>query len=119
MIFLFLFGKQLEDVFGHLLLLGIFVFSALAGTGLLLDRSATAPCTGSAGAVAGIVGAFWIMFPDAIFDVQVHLGWWHVTTFTAKTLAAIGAWLGWQLIVLLVHDPLPASFLFGATSEVS
>lgn len=72
MLFLFVFGRQLEDFFGHLLLLVIFVVCGLAGTGLFygLNRGATAPCTGSTGAVAGIIGAFWIMFPDSLFDVQ-------------------------------------------------
>jgi membrane associated rhomboid family serine protease len=32
--FLFIFGKQVEDAFWHLLLLGIFIASGLAGTGL-------------------------------------------------------------------------------------
>jgi membrane associated rhomboid family serine protease len=113
MIFLFAFGKQLEDGLGHLLFLTIFALSALAGTGLFyaLDRVATTPCTGSTGAVAGIVGAFWIMFPTQIFDVEVHLGWWHVTTFAAKTFAAIGAWFGMQVIVLIIAYRLPTSFL--------
>jgi membrane associated rhomboid family serine protease len=113
MIFLFAFGKQLEDVLGHLLFVGIFVLSALAGTGLFygLDRLAPTPCSGSTGAIAGIVGAFWIMFPTQIFDVQAHLGWWHVTTFEAKTFAAVGAWLGMQVIVLIIHYRLPISFL--------
>ena len=93
---------------------GVFLLSGVAGTALfyLLDRASTIPCTGSAGAVAGVVGAFWIVFPDSIFDVEVHLGWWHVTTFPAKTFFAVsGAWLGWQLIVLLIHDPLPAIYI--------
>lgn len=51
------------------------------------------------------------MFPKQIFDVQVHLGWWHVTTFPAKTFAAVGAWLGMQVIVLIVHYRLPVNFL--------
>jgi membrane associated rhomboid family serine protease len=113
MIFLFAFGKQLEDVLGHLLFLIIFVVPALAGTGLFyaLDWVATTPCTGSSGAIAGIVGAFGIMFPTQIFDIQVHLGWWHVTTFEAKTFAAVGAWFGLQVIVLIIHYRLPTSFL--------
>jgi len=76
-----------------------------------MDPLATIPCTGSTGAIAGIVGVFWIMFPKQIFDVQFHLGWWHVTTFAAQTFAAVGAWLGMQVIVLLVHYRLPVSFL--------
>jgi len=113
MIFLSVLGKQLEDAFGPLRFLGVFLLSGVAGTALfyLLDRTSTIPCTGSAGAVAGVVGAFWIVFPDSIFDVEVHLGWWRVTTFAAKTFAAIGAWLGWQLVVLLFHDPLPATYI--------
>jgi membrane associated rhomboid family serine protease len=113
MIFLSVLGKQLEDALGRLLFLGVFVLSGVAGTALfyVLDRTSTIPCTGSAGAVAGVVAAFWIVFPDAIFDVEVHLGWWHVTTFAAKTFAAVGGWLGWQLIVWLIHEPMPATYI--------
>ena len=113
MIFLSVLGGQLEDAFGRVRFLGFFLLSGVAGTALfyLLDRASTIPCTGSAGAVAGVVGAFWIVFPDSIFDVELHLGWWHVTTFAAKTFAVFGAWLGWQLIVLFIHDPLPATYI--------
>jgi len=114
--FLFIFGKQVEDASGHMLLLVVFMVSGLAGSGLFyfLNRAATIPCTGANGAVAGIVAAFWIMFPDSLFDVircAGPLGWWHVTTFKSNTLAAMAAWLGWQLIVALVEDRLPESFL--------
>ena len=113
MIFLSVLGKQLEDALGRLLFLGVFVLSGVAGTALFyaLNRTSTIPCTGSAGAVAGVVAAFWIVFPDCIFDVEVHLGWWHVTTFAAKTFAAVGAWLGWQLVVWLIHVPMPATYI--------
>jgi membrane associated rhomboid family serine protease len=113
MIFLSVLGKQLEDALGRLLFLGVFVLSGVAGTALfyVLDRTSTIPCTGSAGAVAGVVAAFWIVFPDSIFDVEVHLGWWHVTTFAAKSFAVVGAWLGWQLVVWLIHVPMPATYI--------
>lgn len=112
-IFLSVLGEQLEDAFGRLRFLAVFLLSGAAGTALfyLLDRTSTIACTGSAGAVAGVVGAFWIVFPDSMFDVEVHLGWWHVTTFAAKTFAAVGAWFGWQLIMLVIHDPLPATYI--------
>jgi membrane associated rhomboid family serine protease len=113
MIFLSVLGKQLEDAISRLLFLVVFFLSGVAGTALfyVLDRTCTIPCTGSAGAVAGIVAAFWLVFPNSIFDVEVHLGWWHVTTFAAKTFAVVGAWLGWQIVVLLIHVPLPATFI--------
>ena len=113
MIFLSVLGKQLEDALGRLLFLGVFVLSGVAGTALfyVLERTSTIPCTGSAGAVAGVVAAFWMVFPDSIFDVEVHLGWWHVTTFAAKTFAVVGAWLGWQLVVWLIHVPMPATYI--------
>jgi len=113
MIFLSVLGKQLEDAFGRLLFLGVFVASGIAGNALFyaLDRTSTIPCTGSTGAVAGVVAAFWMMFPDNIFDVDVELGWRHVTTFAAKTFAAVGAWLGWQFVVLGIHEPMPMTYI--------
>jgi membrane associated rhomboid family serine protease len=113
MIFLSILGKQLEDALGRLLFLGVFLLSGVAGTALfyVMDHTSTIPCTGSAGAVAGVVAAFWIVFPESIFDVEVHLSWWHVTTFAARTFAAVGAWLGWQLLVWFIHEPLPSTYI--------
>ena len=70
MIFRSVLGKQLEDAFGRLLFLGVFLLSGVAGTALcyVLDRTSTTPSTGSAGAIVGIVAAFWIVFPDSIFE---------------------------------------------------
>lgn len=113
MIFLSVLGKQLEDALGRLLFLGVFLLSGVAGTALfyVMDHTSTIPCTGAAGAVGGVVAAFWIVFPESIFDVELHLGWWHATTFPARTYAAVSAWLVWQLLVWFIHEPLPPTYI--------
>lgn len=116
MIFLSMLGRQLEDAFGHTLFLALYMGSGVGSTLLfyLLNRGVSTPCSGATGALAGVITAFWIMFPDEVFDVQLHLGWWHVVDFEARTFAVGAAWLGWQLVVGLVEDRMPRGFILWA-----
>lgn len=113
MIFLAILGKQLEDVLGHLFFFVFFMVCGIANTLLfyLWHRSAAVPCLGATGAVAGVIAAFWIIFPNQIFDVEVHLGWWHATDFKARTYAAVAAWVIWQLITVSVEDRVVVTFI--------
>ncbi len=115
-IFLALLGRQLEDAFGHLMFLALFMVCGITSMLLLyvLHPGTTVIVTGSTGAVAGVIAAFWIIFPEQVFDVQVHLGWWHVTDFEAKTYAVFAAWVGWQFIVGLVGGRMPRDFIIWA-----
>ena len=112
-IFLFVVGKQLEDCFGHILFGTLFMACGIGSTLLFyfVHRETAVPCIGAAGAVAGIVAAFWIIFPDEVFDVEFHLGWWHVTDFKAKTVVVVATWICWQLIVGLVNYRLPSGYI--------
>lgn len=116
MIFLSVLGKQLEDAFGHMLFFALYMVCGVGSTLVfyLVNRSVTTPCSGATGALAGVIAAFWIMFPEEVFDVQLHLGWWHVTDFEARTFAVGAAWLGWELVVGLVEDRMPRGFIVWA-----
>jgi membrane associated rhomboid family serine protease len=95
MLFLAIFGKNVEDAFGHLRYLAFYIAGGFVATitqtaVTLLFGTATAarvPNLGASGAIAAVLGAFFILYPTArirtlvlIFFVQVpawvYLGGW-------------------------------------------
>lgn len=67
MLFLWIFGDNVEDLMGHL---GFLVFYVVAGiaavlTHILLDPNSSAPLIGASGAIAGVLGAYLVLFPRA------------------------------------------------------
>lgn len=67
MIFLAIFGDNVEDALGHVLYL---VFYLLCGVTACLTQgfaspTSTAPMVGASGAIAGVLGAFFLLFPTA------------------------------------------------------
>ena len=95
MLFLAIFGKNVEDAYGHLRYLGFYVAGGFAATMTqtavtLLFGTATAarvPNLGASGAIAAVLGAFFILYPTArirtlvlVFFVKipawVYLGGW-------------------------------------------
>ncbi len=76
MLYLWIFGNNVEDVLGHV---KYFVFYILCGilAGLahvLFNPSSTVPTVGASGAVAGVLGAYLVMYPKARVLTLVFLG---------------------------------------------
>ncbi len=67
MLYLFIFGNNIEDAFGHF---RFFIFYLLAGLAaavfqFLYDPLSTVPMIGASGAISGILGAYLVLFPFA------------------------------------------------------
>jgi membrane associated rhomboid family serine protease len=101
MLFLAIFGKNVEDAFGHLRYLAFYVaggFVAImtqAAVTLLLGTSAEAhvPTLGASGAIAAVLGAYYVLFPDS-----------RVLTLVVVFLVRIPAWVflgGWFVLQLV------------------
>ncbi len=75
MLFLWIFGNNVEDVLGHARYLLLYLLSgAAAALGqALTDPSSTVPMLGASGAVAGVLGAYLLMYPYANVHVLVLL----------------------------------------------
>ena len=97
MLFLAIFGKNVEDAFGHARYLGFYIAGGFVATmtqtavTLLFGTASAArvPNLGASGAIAAVLGAFFILYPTArirtlvlVFFVQipawVFLGGWFV-----------------------------------------
>jgi membrane associated rhomboid family serine protease len=101
MLFLAIFGKNVEDAFGHLRYLVFYVAGGLAATMLqtaitLLFGTAgdaRAPNLGASGAIAAVLGAFFVLYPNARIFTWVL---WFVVPIPAAVY--LGLWFLYQLV---------------------
>jgi membrane associated rhomboid family serine protease len=96
--FLWIFGDNVEDRFGHLPFLIFYLICGLtaACTQLLLNRSSTVPMVGASGAIAGVLGAYMLLYPLARITVLVPIVIYPLF-FRVPALLFIVAWFGLQL----------------------
>jgi len=92
MLYLWIFGNNIEDHLGHVRYLLFYVVGGLAAlaTHVLLDASSTVPVVGASGAVAAVMGAYLVWFPNAPVRTVVFFGFPILATITAKWL--LGVW---------------------------
>lgn len=64
--FLWIFGNNVEEAFGRLGFLGLYLASGVAATAgfVLLNPDSTIPLVGASGAIAGVLGAYAVLFPN-------------------------------------------------------
>jgi membrane associated rhomboid family serine protease len=110
MLFLAIFGKNVEDAFGHVRYLAFYVAGGFAATalqtamtlGFASDADARVPMLGASGAISAVLGAFLVLYPHA-----------RIKTLVLVFIVRIPAWAylgGWFLYQLSgAHDSLLAA----------
>src|SRR5262245_43767341 len=65
MLYLFIFGDNVEDSWGHFKYLAIYLVCGVAATfsHIIFNLQSSLPSLGASGAIAGILGAYLVMFP--------------------------------------------------------
>lgn len=73
MLFLWVFGDNIEDELGHLPFLGFYLLAGLASAAaqVAAEPGSTVPIVGASGAIAGVMGGYLLMFPRARVDVLI------------------------------------------------
>jgi membrane associated rhomboid family serine protease len=97
MLFLWIFGNNVEDRLGRIAFLAFYLLGGLAATGLQLafDPSSAVPNLGASGAIAAILGAYAVMFPRArVYTLVIFF------FITAVELPAIVVLLAWFVLQL-------------------
>ena len=103
MLFLWIFGDNVEDYLGHFRYLVFYLVSGVAAALLqiILNPYSPIPTVGASGAIAGVMGAYFILYPRArvltwfppIFFFHVPawlmLGYWFLVQFFSGTASSI------------------------------
>lgn len=103
MFFLYIFGDNVEDSFGHL---GYLIFYFASGVlasfvWMLTEWGSTYPAVGASGAISGVMAAYLLLFPDARIRTLVRFGFfWQIIKVSASMM--IGLWFLYQLLLALL-----------------
>ncbi len=99
MVYLIIFGNNIEDRLGHFKYLFFYLACGVAA-GLAHTLSAPdsmVPTLGASGAVAGVLGAYMVLYPGASVICLVWLGFF-ITTVEIPALIVLGFWIGGQIL---------------------
>lgn len=110
--FLYIFGDNVEDRLGHFRYLAFYLLCGLASgiSHLFLNWTSQIPTIGASGAIAGVMGAYFILYPRAkvltlipiFFFIQfveipafVFLGFWIFFQFLSAAFSAQTGGIAW------------------------
>lgn len=108
MYFLWMFAPKVEERLGSPLFALTYLLSGFAAAGVhtLFSLGSTIPLVGASGAISGVAGMYFVLFPRSPFDLQLYLGWWKVKSFAAQTRGAVGTWIAEQFVLGLITSSL-------------
>ena len=94
MLYLWIFGDNVEDRFGHARFLVFYLVCGLAATfaQLAVSTESMVPNVGASGAIAGVLGAYILLFPKGRVRVLQRGGIIHM-----PAIVVIGIWIALQL----------------------
>jgi len=105
MLYLYIFGDNVEDYLGHFKYLVFYLLTGVLAmcTQAAVDLHSTVPAVGASGAIAGVLGAYFVLYPRArvltwFFELiflflwvpaWIVLGYWFVLNFLSGTKTAL------------------------------
>ena len=93
MLYLWIFGNNIEDRLGHLRFLLFYLFSGVfaAYAYAISEPHSSIPMIGASGAISGVLGAYLLLFPRATVHTLIFLGFF-ITIVRIPALIVIGFW---------------------------
>ena len=97
MLYLYVFGDNIEDRFGHWRYFLFYFLSGFAASMffILTDMESSIPAIGASGAISGVLGAYLVLYPKARVLTLVILGW--ITIVPIPAILLLGFWFIFQL----------------------
>lgn len=95
MLYLWIFGNNVEHRFGHAWFLLFYLSAGLVGSlaQVILSPGSVIPNLGASGAIAGVMGAYLVLFPHNRVNAVIFY-----TIVTVPALLVLGMWIVMQLI---------------------
>lgn len=99
MLFLWVFGDNLEDQMGHVTFALFYIVCGFAAAGLQIASEPASMVTmvGASGAIAGVLGGYLLLFPKARVDVFIFLLIF-IRVIPVPAWIVLGLWFGSQVI---------------------
>lgn len=99
MLYLWIFGNNVEDRMGHV---GFLLFYLLCGIAaslaeVLLKPGSAIPTIGASGAIAGVLGAYFLLYPKAKVILLVPVFLFFFFTVQVPAVLVLGLWFVMQL----------------------
>jgi len=99
MLYLYIFGDNVEDRVGHGRYLLFYLICGWAATLLhgALNANSTIPAIGASGAISGVLGAYMLLFPKARVLTLIPLGF-YMQMRELPALVVLGLWFAMQFL---------------------
>lgn len=99
MLYLWIFGNNIEDMLGHFRFFMFYLISGIvaAYSHAIMASSSSVPMIGASGAVAGVLGAYLLLFPRARVHTLIFLVFF-VEVIKIPALIVIGFWAIIQVV---------------------
>ena len=99
MLFLFVFGRSIEDRFGHFSFLLLYFISGVTAAlvQIVVTSGSRVPTIGASGAIAGVLGAYFVCFPRARITTLIPL-FFFFWTVQLPAILLLGYWFLIQFV---------------------
>jgi membrane associated rhomboid family serine protease len=99
LIFLFVFGGGVEDAIGPIRYAFYYLFWGVAAafTHAFVDPNSLIPTLGASGAIGGVLGAYFLLFPSSKIELVVPL--LAFLSFEIRAWVLLGLWFLWQILI--------------------
>lgn len=99
MLYLWIFGNNIEDAMGHIRFIMFYVACGLAAAlgQAVPNPTSEIPMVGASGAISGVLGAYLLLYPHAKVLVVLPLGF-YITTIRLPAGVVLAFWFVFQII---------------------
>ena len=98
MLFLWVFGDNIEDTFGHLKYLAFYLVAGVLATlsHYAIDMGSQTPLVGASGAISGVLGAYLVLYPSN--RIRTLIIYFLITVVELRAAWLLLIWIGLQVI---------------------
>lgn len=100
MLFLWIFGDNVEDAMGHFRFIAFYFIAGIAGAGLQIaaNSGSGTPMVGASGAIAGVMAAYLLLYPNSRIVTLVPI-FFFFTFIQIPAFIMVGLWFLFELFM--------------------
>ena len=102
MLFLWIFGNNVEEAFGTFGYVAMYLLTGLIATAgfVIFNQDSTIPLVGASGAIAGVLGAYLVLYPT-----HKVMSWLLLFFVPVPAVIFLGIWFLSQLSLIHISEP--------------